>query len=36
MCDKAVLEDGGTLSLFLTATKIKKCVIKLPRITFMH
>ena len=27
MCDKAMLENGGT-SLFLTAAKIKKCVIK--------
>ena len=27
MCDKAILENGGTLSLFLTAKNTKKCVI---------
>ena len=24
MCDKAIIENGGSLSLLLTATKIKK------------
>ena len=28
MYDKAILENGGTLKFGLTATKIKKCVIK--------
>ena len=28
MCDKAILENGEHLSLFLTSTKIKKCVEK--------
>ena len=28
VCDKAILENSGTLSLFLTSTKIKKCVTK--------
>ena len=36
MCDKAILENGGTLSLFLTATKTKTCVIKQLVITLMH
>ena len=36
MYDKVILENCGTLSLFLTATKIKKCVIKLLTITIMH
>ena len=36
MCNKAILENGGILSLFLTTTKIKKCVIKLLAITLMQ
>ena len=39
MCDKAVVEDRGTLEslgLFLTAMKMNKCVIKLLTITLMH
>ena len=36
MFDKAILENCGTLNLFLTATKIKKCVIKLLRIILMR
>ena len=37
MRDRAILKNGGTLiSLFLTATEINKCVIKLLRITLMH
>ena len=36
MCDKVILENCGTLNLFLTATKIKKCVIMLLIITIMH
>ena len=46
MCDKAILENGETLKSLpatkrnknqeLTATKIKKCVIKQLIITFMH
>ena len=36
MCDKAILENGGTLNLFLTATKINKCVIELWKITPIH
>ena len=36
MCDKAVLENDGTLSLFLIATKFKKCATKQLRITLMH
>ena len=36
MCDKAVLENDGTLSLFLIATKFKKCAIKQLIITLIH
>ena len=28
MCYKATIENGGTLKSVLTATKLKKCVIK--------
>ena len=28
VCDQVILESGGMLRLFLTATRIKKCVIK--------
>ena len=35
MCEKAILENGGTLK-FLTATKIKKWVINQLIITLMH
>ena len=34
--DKAILENGGNKSLFLTATKIKKYVIKQLIITLMR
>ena len=33
MCDKAIPENGGTLSMFLTAAKIKKCVMKQSKVT---
>ena len=33
MCDKAILENGGT---FHTATKIKKCVTKLLKIILLY
>ena len=36
MCDKEVLEIGGTLELLLIATNINKCVIKLLIITLIH
>ena len=36
MWDKAILENGRTLKSVPTATKIKKRVIKLSRITLMH
>ena len=36
MCAKAILENGGTLSLFLTAIKINNCMIKLLTIILMH
>ena len=36
MCDKAILENGETLNLFLTAIKVKKCVIKQLIITVMR
>ena len=36
MCDKAILESVETLKYVLTATKIKKCVIKQLIITPMH
>ena len=35
MCDKAILENGGT-SKFLTATKIKKSIVKPLKIILMH
>ena len=36
MCDKAVLENGGTSSLFLIGAKFTKCAIKQLIITPMH
>ena len=36
MCDKAILENSGTLSVFLSNIKIKKCEIKLFIVMFMH
>ena len=36
ICDNVILENGGTVKLFLTAKKIKKCVIKRSIITIMH
>ena len=35
MCDKAILENAGT-SKFLTATKIKKSIVKRLKIILMH
>ena len=35
MCDKAILENAGT-SKFLTATKIKKSIVKPLKIILMH
>ena len=35
MCDKAILENAGT-SKFLTATKIKKSILKPLKIILMH
>ena len=36
MSDKVIVQNGGMLEYFLTATKINKCVIKLLIITLMH
>ena len=36
MCDKTILENGGTLESFLTTTKITKCVIKQLIMNLMH
>ena len=36
MCDKAILENGGTLKPVPNCYKIKKCVIKQLMITLMR
>ena len=36
ICDKVILKNGGMTSLFLSATRIKTCVIKLLIALLMH
>ena len=36
MCDRAILENRGTLDLFLIDIRLKKCVIKLLIIIFLR
>ena len=36
MCDKVIIENGWMLDLFLTAVRVKTCVINLLIIIFIH